>query len=379
MDLSREDRDLLALHLVPGIGPRLLAALMERFGSVAAIAAASISRLTDIPYLGEKTAQQLQASLQSNDVDEELELLQKHGVSLLRLGSDAYPSVLASIPTPPRFLYVRGNLSPDDAKAVAVVGSRSCTSYGRRVAERLGQDLGRAGCTVVSGLARGIDGAAHRGALDVKGRTVAVLAGGLSKIYPPEHAGLADEIVAAGGALVSEVPMRMEPMPGMFPARNRIISGLSRGVVLVEAAEKSGALITARHGAEQGREVFAIPGPVDSSASAGTLQLIRQGAKLARHARDVLDDLDGIAPLVEPASLFDEPAATTSASASAPPPKLDNPLHQTIWDCLNEPRTVDELCRHAQKSSAEMSGVLMALELKRIIRRLPGNVYERGQ
>ena len=376
MELSRADRELLALHLVPGIGPRLTAALLERFASVPAIAEASIAELTTIPYLGEKIALQLQASLRSNDVDEELELIERHGVRLIRLGSADYPAALTPIATPPQFLYVRGRLAPEDVQAVAVVGSRSCTSYGRRVAERLGQDLARAGYTVVSGLARGIDGAAHRGALDAKGRTIAVLAGGLSRIYPPEHAPLAEEIIAAGGALVSEAPMRMEPMAGMFPARNRIISGLSRGVVLVEAAEKSGALITASHGADQGREVFAVPGPVDSAASAGTLQLLRKGAKLIRHARDVIDDLQGIAPLVEQPSLFDGPVPAPAAPP-APPPDLD-PLERSIWDCLAEPRTVDELCRHAQKAISEMSGILMRMELKRCIRRLPGNVYERG-
>ena len=374
MDLSGDDRELLALHLVPGIGPKLTAALLERFRSVAAIRDATVQDLTIIPHLGEKTAGQLLASLQSNDVDEELELMQRYGVELIRLGSAAYPVSLAAIAGPPNFLYVRGRLDPKDADAVAVVGSRTCTSYGRRMAERLGQDFARAGITVVSGLARGIDGAAHRGALDAKGRTVAVLAGGLSKIYPPEHAALADEIVASGGALVSEVAMRMEPMAGMFPARNRIISGLSRGVVLVEAAEKSGALITASHAADQGREVFAIPGQVDSSASAGTLQLLRKGAKLARHARDVLDDLRGIAPLVEQPTLFDPAPAV--ASSPAAPSNLE-PLQQAIWDCLGEPRTVDELCRHVQKQSGEMAGVLMTMELKKCIRRLPGNVYER--
>jgi DNA processing protein len=378
VDLTRDDRDLLALQLVPGIGPRLMAALLERFRSVSDIAAASLHELTSIPYLGEKTAQQMQVSLQSNDVDEELALMERHGVVLVKLGSPDYPDPLAKTAMPPRFLYLRGRFTAADAQAVAVVGSRSCTSYGRRVAERLGHDLARGGCTVVSGLARGIDGAAHRGALDAKGRTIAVLAGGLSKIYPPEHTDLADEIVASGGALVSEVPMLMEPMAGMFPARNRIISGLSRGVVLVEAAEKSGALITARHAAEQGREVFAIPGPVDSVASAGTLHLLRQGAKLARHARDVLDDLAGIAPLTTPSALFEVPVDSIApAPPAAPPPSLD-PLQQAIWECLNEPRTVDDLCRRVQQPIAHLSGVLMNLELQKCIRRLPGNVYERS-
>jgi DNA processing protein len=374
--LSTGDRELLSLHLVPGIGPRLLAALLERFGSVPAIADASIPELTGVPYLGEKIAEQLQASLRSNDIDQELELMARHGVELVSLGRDPYPATLANIAMPPRFLYVRGRLLPEDRDAVAVVGSRSCTSYGRRVAERLGHDLASAGFTLVSGLARGIDGAAHEGALKAAGRTIAVLAGGLSKIYPPEHTSLAEAIVAAGGALISEVPMRMEPMAGMFPARNRIISGLSRGVVLVEAAEKSGALITARHAAEQGREVFAIPGPVDSPASVGVLKLLRQGAKLVRHARDVLDDLNGIAPLVSDASLFDGPPPP-EVSPPTPPPNLD-PTQQLIWDFLREPRTVDDLSRQVHTPIAELAGMLMTMELKKCIRRLPGNVYERS-
>jgi DNA processing protein len=273
---------------------------------------------------------------------------------------------------PPRFLYVRGTLTSADDNAVAIVGSRQCTSYGRRVAERLAADVAGAGFTVVSGLARGIDACAHRGALSAKGRTIAVLAGGLSKVYPPEHAELA-EAVAASGALVTESAMRMEPMAQMFPARNRIISGLARAVVLVEANEKSGALITARHAAGQGREVFAVPGPVDSLASAGTLKLLRDGVRLIRHARDLLDDLQTLAPLFAP--LIDTSAVDPPARAQ-PPPDLD-PTGRKIWDFLEEIRTVDDLARHLSQASGALSGALMALELKKVIRRLPGNRYER--
>jgi DNA processing protein len=366
VDLTAAQRDLLALHVVPGIGPRLLAALLTRFGTAAAVREAALSELTAIPHLHQNVALRLQESLRRNAVDEELVLMEKHGVHLLTLDTPAYPVNLAKIDVPPRLLFVRGKLVPEDAQAVAVVGSRACTSYGRRSAERMGAALARAGVTVVSGLARGIDGMAHRGALSVKGRTIAVLAGGLAKIYPPEHADLAEEIVASGGALVTESAMRMEPMADLFPPRNRIISGLARGVVLVEAAEKSGALITARRAAEQGREVFAVPGNADSPASAGALELLRQGAKLVRHAGDVLEDLDGIAPLV----------ALEAVAAAPAPPKLDGP-QQAIWDALTEPRTIDELCRHLGKPIGELTGMLMSLEMKRVVRRLPGNMYER--
>jgi DNA processing protein len=213
---------------------------------------------------------------------------------------------------------------------------------------------------------------AHRGALQAGGRTIAVLAGGLSRIYPPEHAELAEQ-VQASGALLSESAMTMEPMAGMFPARNRIISGLARAVIIVEANEKSGALITASHAAEQGREVFAVPGPVDSPASAGTLTLLRQGAKLVRHADDVLEDLNGVAPLV--------PSTGRSSSRrmlqAAPPPDLDD-IQRKIWDFLAEKsRHVDEITRQLGLAVGDVNGRLMLMEMKKAIRRLPGNQYER--
>jgi DNA processing protein len=224
---------------------------------------------------------------------------------------------------------------------------------------------------VSSGLARGIDGMAHRGALEAGGRTLAVLAGGLSRIYPPEHKELA-EAVCAAGALLSEATMEMEPMAGMFPARNRIISGMSRAIIIVEANEKSGALITARHAAEQGREVMAVPGPVDSLASAGTLNLLRQGARLVRHAEDVLEDLQGIAPVVPLG-----PGVPKAGAVAGAPPDLDEGQRR-VWDLLAEgPRHFDALAQLLALPVGELSGMLMRLEMKKVVRRLPGNHYER--
>jgi DNA processing protein len=291
-------------------------------------------------------------------------LIAKYGVHLRVLGSLNYPASLATIDDAPHLLFVKGTLDANEEKVIAIVGSRSCTSYGRRLAERMGHDLARAGWTVVSGLARGIDGCAHRGALQANGHTVAVLAGGLSKIYPPEHAELAAE-VANSGALISESCMLMEPMATLFPARNRIISGLSRAVVVIEAAEKSGALITARLAAEQGREVFAIPGAVDSPASAGTHQLLRKGAKIARHADDVLEDLQALPGLVE-----EKPIEATL------PPGLDA-VQQQIWEALAERRNVEQLTEQLSLPVSDLTRHLMTLELKRVVRRLPGNWYER--
>jgi DNA processing protein len=371
-ELSPDVQDLLALHLVPGLGPKLTAALLDRFGSARAVLEASAAELQDVPYVGGKVARAVEQALHSADTAAERERMARHHVTLLALCSGGYPAVLANIADPPHLLYIRGTLEARDANAVAVVGSRQCTAYGRRVAERLAGDLARAGYTVISGLARGIDSCAHRGALQAGGRTLAVLAGGLSRIYPPEHKDLASE-VAAAGALLSEAAMEMEPMAGMFPARNRIISGLARGVVIVEANEKSGALITAHHAAEQGREVFAVPGPVDSPASEGTLALLRQGAKLVRHADDILEDLNGIAPLTPPA----EGRPAGPAPVREMPPGL-NEVEQRIWDFLaGQPRHIDEMARELGLPVPQLSGTLMMLEMKKVVRRLPGNQFER--
>lgn len=376
MDFTDDERDLIALHLVTGIGPRLTAALLDRFGSASAALRASAVQLSQVPYLGPKVAEALTQALANPDVAQECALIEKHGVHLRVLGRPDYPANLATIDDAPRLLFIKGTIDSSDDKAIAIVGSRACTSYGKRLAERIGHDLARAGWTVISGLARGIDGAAHRGALNARGRTLAVLAGGLSKIYPPEHANLAGE-VAAAGALITESCMRMEPMATLFPARNRIISGLARAVVVIEAAEKSGALITARLAAEQGREVFAVPGPVDSPASFGSHQLLRKGAKLVRHADDILEDLQGL-PLLHGG----QGAQASSGSDGSPPAQQAAPTglsesEQKIWNALAERRLVDDLAFQLGSPINELTRNLMNLELKKIVRRLPGNWYER--
>jgi DNA processing protein len=367
-ELSPELRDLLTLHLVPGLGPRLTAALVERFGSAAMVLRASPAELRQVPHIGEQLAVKLHAAMARADLAAELECMAAHGIRLLARGDPEYPAALATIPDPPQLLYLKGALAAHDANAVAIVGSRHGTSYGRRLAERLAADLARAGWTIISGLARGIDGCAHRGALQAGGRTVAVLAGGLSRIYPPEHKELAEQI-AASGALLTESPMRMEPMAGMFPARNRIISGLARAVVIVEAGARSGALITASHAGEQGRSVLAVPGPVDSQASAGTNALIRKGAVLCRSADDVLEELKATAPFVAP--------SVEAAPFPAPPPDLDQ-NQQRVWQALaGSPQHIDDLARRLGLAVAELGRLLMLLEMKRAVRRLPGNRYER--
>lgn len=370
----------LELALVPGLGPKLTAALLQHFGSATAALRASAAQLEAVPKIGPLLAAQFAGSFQKVDASGELASLEKHAVHLALLGQSPYPTRLATIDDAPQLLYYRGTFAESDAQCVGIVGSRQCTSYGRRMAERIATGLARAGWTVISGLARGIDGVAHKAALDAGGRTIAVLAGGLSRIYPPEHADLADA-VAKQGAILTETPMTVQPQPGMFPARNRIISALSRGIVVIEANERSGALITASHAGEQGREVFALPGNVDSGPSAGCLELIRKGARLVRDADDIIEDLRGIAPpdlppkpkVVPPPerTLFVEPEPVREKPAG-----LDD--HQMrIWEALTEAKHADVLGRELAIPSGELTRMLMLLEMKKAIRRLPGNTYER--
>lgn len=369
-------RDHLKLALVPGLGPKLTAALLDHFGSTDAILRASANQLLAVPLIGEKLAASFAESFRTIDVSKEEALLAKFGVRAAVHGEPDYPARLTTIVGAPSLLYLRGTLEASDANSVGIVGSRACTAYGKRMAERIAAGLARAGWTVISGLARGIDGAAHRGALDAGGRTIAVLAGGLSKIYPPEHADLADE-VAKRGCLVSETPMTVAPQPGMFPARNRIISGLSRAVVVVEANFKSGALITVDHAAEQGRDVFAVPGPVDSPASAGCLELIRKGAKMVRDADDILEDLRGIAP-PDPPPVRKAASNPTPSLFEAPAPVGLDPVQQKIWDALDGgAKHADELARLTETPIGALNTAFTQLEMKKLLRRLPGNQYER--
>ncbi len=372
--VSPDLRALLALTLVPGVGPRLTTALLERFGTAERVLRVSRDQLQSVPRIGSELAERIAAAAASHEVESELEAVAKHGVRLLALGTPEYPVAMAGVEDAPHLLYCRGEVRLADANAVAIVGSRRCTAYGRRMAERIAGGLARAGVCVVSGLARGIDGVAHRAALAAGGRTLAVLANGLSRVYPPEHAELAVE-VAAAGAVLTESPMGLGPQAGLFPARNRIISGLSRTVVVVEAPEQSGALITATHAGEQGRAVLAVPGPADAESSSGCNALIRDGAVLCRGAADVLEELLGVSAVVR-----QEPGGARPAEPVrpvGPPPGLDE-TQMRIWEFLAPgPRTLDEMAQQLGIAVPPLSGTLMMLEMKKAVRRLPGNRYER--
>ena len=384
-DFDARTLDHLRLNLVPGLGPKLTCAVLEHFGSAAEVLRATAHQLRAVPLIGATLSERFAVGFRDVDavLARELALLRASGVGVTLWGAADYPARLTTIDDAPALLYTRGTWADGDANAVGIVGSRSCTAYGKRMAAQIAGGLARAGVTVVSGLALGIDGAAHQGALEAGGRTLAVLGGSLAKVYPPQHLALADA-VAANGIVVTETPMMMPLAASMFPARNRIISALSRAVVIIEANAQSGALITARLAAEQGREVFVVPGNADSEYSAGCHDLIRKGARLVRNADDVLEDLRGIAPPDAPPrkaakpSLFD--AAPTHPAPppapSGPPPGLDE-LQSRLWDALGSPRQADELSRELGLDAGTLAVALMKLEMRKAVRRLPGNSYER--
>jgi len=293
---------LVALNLTGLVGAALHRRLRDRFGSARAALRAPRSELRRVPGIGEITSAAIVEAGRSGEAAREIESAAAEGVSILPFEGPGYPAALGNLYDPPLVLYVRGALEERDLLGIGVVGSRQATPYGLRQAGRFGGELASMGVTVVSGLARGIDTEAHHGALRAKGgRTLAVLGSGVCSIYPPENRGLSRRI-AERGALLSEFPLRAGPIPENFPRRNRLISGLSLGILVVEAGEKSGALITADWAMEQGREVFALPGSVENPMSRGAHLLIRQGAKLAETAADVLEELPAIAPLLRSVS-----------------------------------------------------------------------------
>ena len=270
--------DMLRLNLVHEIGLRMQQLLANRFGTPAGVFAVSSEQWQQVSGIGAKLAAAIADQRSHDAAERELARCRELGIELILQEASEYPTMLAEICDAPRVLYCRDQLEAQDELAVAIVGSRRCTLYGRQQAERFANALSRAGMTIISGLARGIDAAAHRGALAAGGRTIAVTATGLARVYPPEHEELAEQ-VSAQGAILSESPIQQEPLPGLFPQRNRIISGLPLGVLIVEASKKSGSLHTARHAMEQGREVFALPVRVDNLASEGCHNLIRTGPR----------------------------------------------------------------------------------------------------
>jgi DNA processing protein len=362
-------RDLVCLSMVPGVGPQTSRALLARFGTAGRVLDASVDSLCSVKGVGPKLAALVARARRDHDAEVELDLCRGVGVRIIPQGDPSYPPLLGEIPDPPNLLYCLGTIEPSDQLAIALVGSRRCTPYGMRTAERLAAALARVGLTVVSGLARGIDAAAHRGALKAGGRTLAVMANGLAQVYPPEHEDLARE-VAGSGALLSEMPMRQAPLAGLFPQRNRIISGLCLGVVVIEATPRSGSLSTANHATEQNREVFAVPGPVDSLPSRGCHRLIRDGARLVETVDDILAELGPLSREVR--------CDPDSTPVRHPAELTLSDLERSLLGQLDDhPRAVDELIARTGLAASQVLATLSILEVRRLVRRLPGHQFVR--
>jgi len=363
--------DVMVLASVPGVGSVGYRRLVEHFGSATAVLDASIERLVEVQGVGLTIARSIVGTARGRDelVRRCREDCRRGGIDWMVIGDDDYPRSLARTTDPPPLLFLRGERRLLDRLGVAIVGSRHATRYGLRIAERLARGLGDAGIAVVSGLARGIDSAAHRGALEAKGRTIAVLGGGLDRIHPEEHRELAERI-AVDGCLVSEHPPGFPPRGGVFPQRNRVIAGLCPAVIVVEAAARSGALITARHALEQNREVFAVPGPIDSPVSVGCHHLIRDGAHLIESVRDLYDV---IGPLAAPQA--DAAGRVVSHAAEI---RL-NPQERAVLDRLgDEPITIDQLVRESGLAASRVLATIAVLETRGLARRSAGGRIGRG-
>jgi len=370
---SPQIEDWIALARTDGIGPRLFARLMERFGSPAQALRATAADLASVEGIGKDTAERIVASRGRFDVQAELDLASRHGVWLVHIQDPRYPSTLKAIYDPPPLLYVKGQLLPSHQLAVAIVGSRHCSLYGQEQASRLAYQLAGAGFTIVSGMARGIDTAAHQGALSVGGQTIAVQGCGLARVFPPENARLF-ELICNSGACVSELPMQYEPLPENFPARNRIIAGLGIATVVVEAGLRSGALITARSALDAGREVMAVPGRVDSPLSKGPHQLIKQGAVLVESAEDVLEALGQIGDCLKGSLAM--VADPDDDQAKACPPLEGH--QKAVYECLGgEPLHPDQIAAQTGLAPGQVAAALVYLQVKGLAKGIEGNLFVR--
>ena len=356
----------LALSFVDGLGSVGYRNLIRRFDNPDRVLKASSEELITVEGIRGKVIKGIKEFKQAARVEQELELMHKHKVNLVSCMDDVYPAQLLNIYDPPPFLYVKGELRRREPCPVAVVGSRFASTYGMMVTERICRDMAREGVTVVSGMARGVDTAAHRGALSARGRTIAVLGCGIDVDYPPENRKLKDEI-ASSGAVVSELPMSTAPAGCHFPKRNRIISGLSLGVVVVEASHRSGSLITARLALEQGRDVFAVPGSIDSMRSRGTHKLIKEGAKLVEDARDIISELVPNAPYRSQEDCGHGTAGNLLSKESG----------AVLALLAHQQAHIDRIIAESGLNSSQVSTALLDLELKGLIRQLPGKMFMR--
>jgi len=380
--ISEKGRLYLRLQMADQVGPIRAKSLVQHFGSVEAVAAASLAELQRVEGIGPVTARAVFESRGFHErIEQEIAVAQDNDVRIVCLEDEEYPAALRHIADPPICLYVRGTLEPADAVAVGIVGTRKCSHYGREQATRFGELLARAGFTVVSGLARGIDGFAHRGAIRGKGRTLAVLGNGLSTIYPPDHEELAHEI-GQRGAVLSELPMDAPPEAKNFPGRNRVIAGLSLGTLVIEAGKRSGAMITARLAVEYNREAFALPGNVDRPDwTAGSNALIRDGtAKLVTCLEDILDELGEVGRIMAPAADIRRDPAQHTLEGPCDPARAGNPLADACQKVLEAiaagAADIDSVCDTTGLNAGTVAAAATHLQLSGRIQRRPGNRLE---
>lgn len=375
LDRSQERRALVGLSLVPGVGATRMRALLAHFDAPSAVFRAARSTLQQVGGIGPQTAEAILTFDDRAAVEDELARAADLGATLLSPWDERFPSRLREIYDPPGYLWMRGTLPADAAPMVTVVGTRRCTDYGRAQAHHFAAELARRGFTVVSGLAYGIDAAAHKGALDAGGRTIAILGSGVGRIYPPKHTSLADRIVESG-ALLSEYAVDAEPDASNFPERNRIVSGLSTGTLVVESYAEGGALITARLALEQNREVFALPGAITKDSSRGTNRLIQRGhAKLVMETEDLLEELPDIT-VEEP----DEVDAETVTGGSTPDVVDDLSEEEAVlYEALSQtPVHVDALCEETGMDPSTALVHLLQMEFKGVVRQLAGKQFRRA-
>ncbi len=358
---------LVSLNMLPKIGPVRVRRLLETFGDPASVLGAPKDRLMRVDGIGEETAKILQAWQDHADPSAEIREAEQRGIAIVTQDDEGYPTPLRETYDPPLLLYVWGKIEPRDRHAIGVVGSRRTTMYGTQAAKKLSYQLAQSGFTIVSGLARGIDTAAHEAALAANGRTIAVIGSGLGKLYPPENLGLAEKIATGYGAVVSEFPLNTAPDKQTFPMRNRIVAAWSRALLVVECPAWSGSLITANLATEYGKPVFAVPGPIDKPTSAGCNQLIRDGATLVADASHILDDL-GELPFVRKAS------ATEPAAAIPELPEEEAAVFAAVSD---EESPVDRIIERCGLPAHVVTANLMKLEMRKLVRAFPGFRYAR--
>ena len=355
----------IALNMLPTVGPVRLRKLLEVFREPQQVLVAKRSELRKVEGIGNEVADQISTWESTVDLAAELKRVRDFGATVITQESPSYPRPLREIHAPPIVLYVWGELQERDHHAIGVIGARRTTHYGMESAKKLSYQLAYAGLTVISGLARGIDTAAHQGALAAKGRTVAVIGAGLAKLYPPENAALAEKIRSGNGAIVSEFSIAVEPDRQTFPMRNRIISGWSHGILVVEAGLNSGALITSAQALEQGRSVYAVPGHINAPSAMGSNRLIQQGAKLVMDASDILDDLQILLPDTKP---------SPEAAVRVLPPLSEE--ERRVYDAIEQTETpIDDIAAKSELPTSMVSSILLQLELKRLVKQLPGKYF----